>query len=121
MRREGVLAYDRSPARRKGCKKSGTSVLGPVRLALRPAADARAVAQELLHLALVAVRRAVATQPGHAQVLREALDGLARRVAQPVAGGLELAIVETAAVAQLLRDLVGDADAHEAEAQTGQA
>src|SRR5688572_958351 len=85
-------------------------------LALRlPAAlraDARAVAQEVLDLALVAVGLLIHLLEGlAAQRLGHPHGGLAGRVAQPVAGGLELAVVQAAAEAQVLDDLVGDVEA----------
>src|SRR5215210_525608 len=73
---------------------------------LRPAAHARAVAQELLHLAFVAIGLDLAAPDGrHAQVLGERLHGLPRGVAQGHARRLELAVVDAAAEAQLVEHL----------------
>src|SRR3954463_10275095 len=73
---------------------------------LSGAPDARAVAQELVDLALVAIALAVA-QMAHPKVLDEARDGLTRRVPEAEARGLELAVVQAAPVAQLVEHLLG--------------
>src|SRR3954462_5286280 len=69
--------------------------------------DAGAAAQELLHLALVAVAVAVALaeQRRDPLVLAQSHDRLARREVVAVAGRLELAVVDRAAEAQLLEHL----------------
>src|SRR5829696_938354 len=98
------------------------SACGLAALARALAADVRAVAEELLDLALVAIwRTAAAAQLAHAQVLREPRDGLPRRVAQREARGLELAVVQAAAVAQLLGHLLPDPHAGHAQGGRGQA
>src|SRR4051794_2306711 len=65
------------------------------------AAHAGAVAQELLHLALVAVGSLPRPQRLDAQLRGELLHRLAGGVAQPVPRRLELAVARAAAVAQL--------------------
>src|SRR3954447_4003642 len=75
------------------------------------AADARAPAQELLHLPLVAVARVAVGDRPRPQVAAECEDGLPRGRAEAVAGRLELAVVEAAAVAELLEHLRRDAHA----------
>src|SRR5919199_333618 len=93
----------------------GTSTRGPkvlqgewrsagrlTRRLLRGPPHAGRVAQELLHLALVAVRRLLGrSQRRRAQRLAEALDRLAARVGEAVARGLQAPVVQPAAVAQL--------------------
>src|SRR4051794_4617096 len=101
--------YARNPLLRNSCKgfrRSGSRRTG---LALRAPAHARAVAEELLDLALVAVRLPLAlAQIAHPELLREALQGLARRVPERRAGGLELAVVHPTPETQLLGHLVRD-------------
>ena len=95
-------ARDRRARRRRRCRP---------RLADLPL-HVRAPAQELLDLALVAVGLGRPRQHrAEAQVLAELEDRLARGVAVGEAGGLELAVVEAAAEAELVEHLLGDAEA----------
>src|SRR6476659_1947706 len=74
-----------------------------------------AVAQEFLDFALVAVRRsAIPLDRRDPQVLGEGLDGLARCMAQRRSRGLELAVVDAAAEAQLGEHLGRHVDAERA-------
>src|SRR4051812_10055049 len=91
--------------RGRGGRRAGRDVarLG-LRLESRARPDARAIAQELLELLLVAVRLSaarVADDRLEALVLGEPLDGLAGRVAVAVAGRLEAAVVGAPAEAHL--------------------
>ena len=101
----------RPPARARGARAQ------PV-----VAAHGRAPAQELLHLALVAVAGLVAgPQAAHAQVLGERLHGLARRGSEPVSGGLQEPVVDPAPEAQLLQHLGRDPQARAARDGGGHA
>src|SRR5262245_35062551 len=78
-----------------------------------PPPHARAVAEELLDLALVAVRPAgrVLEERPRALPLGVLDHRLPARVAEGVPGGLELAVVEPAAVLELVEHLPGHAHA----------
>src|SRR6185437_14026586 len=92
-------------------------------LALHRALPAHAgtPAQELLDLALVAVRLVlVAPQRADPHGLRVLEDRLAAREAEVVAGGLELAVVQPAPVAELVEDLRREAHAREPQRRGAQ-